>query len=85
MGSFEVDNTEKGNQVFFFFREIAEEYTASKTKIFSRVAKVCKVRNNFCNFLMLTLKNAEVLGHLKTINFPFVPNGKLVIFGYPNI
>lgn len=42
VGSFEEDSTEKGNQVFYFFREIAEEYTASKTKIFSRVAKVCK-------------------------------------------
>lgn len=42
VGSFNVDDAVKGNQVFFFFREIAEEYSASKTKIFSRVAKVCK-------------------------------------------
>ena len=24
------------------------------------------------------------LGHLKVINFPFVPNGKFIIFRYPN-
>ena len=42
-GSFNVDSEQYGKQVFFFFREIAEEYIASKTKIYSRVAKVCKV------------------------------------------
>ena len=43
VGSFNIDDAVKGGQVFFFFREIAEEYTESRTKIFSRVAKVCKV------------------------------------------
>ena len=38
--------------MFFFFREIAEEYTESKTKIFSRVAKVCKVSHSFCGVFL---------------------------------
>lgn len=42
VGSFNVDYADKGGQVFFFFREVAEEYTDSENKIFSRVAKVCK-------------------------------------------
>ncbi|KAL5005373.1 hypothetical protein ScPMuIL_018829 [Solemya velum] len=37
VGSFDV-----GNQVFFFFREVAGEYTNCGKKIYSRVAKVCK-------------------------------------------
>ena len=47
VGSFNIDDAVKGGQVFFFFREIAEEYTESRTKIFSRVAKVCKVSSQF--------------------------------------
>ncbi|XP_046350872.1 semaphorin-2A-like [Haliotis rufescens] len=37
VGSFDV-----GNQVYFFFREVALEYTNCGKKIYSRVAKVCK-------------------------------------------
>ena len=38
VGSFDV-----GDQVYFFFREVALEYTNCGKKIYSRVAKVCKV------------------------------------------
>ncbi|XP_041372487.1 semaphorin-2A-like [Gigantopelta aegis] len=40
VGSFDV-----GDQVYFFFREVALEYTNCGKKIYSRVAKVCKNDN----------------------------------------
>lgn len=39
VASFEVDDV-----VYFFFREIAVEFTGFMKKIASRVAQVCKVR-----------------------------------------
>ena len=36
---------------------------------------------DYCN----VLKYWEVLGHLKIINFPFVPNGKLINFRFPKV
>ena len=44
VGSFEL-----GDHVYFFFREVAYEYTNCGKKIYSRVARVCKVseRNSF--------------------------------------
>ena len=34
--------------------------------------------------IIIRLLCVQILGHLKIINFPFVPNGKLIIFWCPN-
>ena len=49
-----------------------------------KVYAVCKFSFSFFCFLMFTLKCLDI-GAPKTINFPFVPNGKLFIFMCPNI
>ena len=38
-----VASFEVGNYVYFFFREVALEYTNCGKRIYSRVARVCKV------------------------------------------
>ena len=39
----------------------------------------------FPQWVVLLPECALVLGHLKIINFPFVPNGKFIIFRCPKI
>ena len=56
---------------------------ASFTKIFDMLVSVLALETAstcmFKFFKALTLM-CLVLGHLKIINFPFVPNGKFIIF-----